>query len=121
MHAEGSTDEGDVPHLRPDPKSAKSSFVSGWQHLRKVGTEFIVGGLVVAAVSLAVLVYDESANRGTDVVVATCVLFLWIGGIAICGGLVLRAVVRAKTTRPQRSPFSPGWTPPPVIRARSRR
>jgi hypothetical protein len=88
--------------------------------LRKVGNEFLVGGLVLAAVSLAVIVYDQAVYRGTEVVVATCVLFLGLGGLLVVIGLVLRAVAHARS-RSQRSPFSPEWRPPPVTRTRSRR
>jgi uncharacterized membrane protein YidH (DUF202 family) len=93
--------------------------VSVRQHLRRVGNGFLVGGLGIVALSLAVMVYDEMATRGTDAVVATCVLFLWVGGIGAGIGLLLRIVARAR--RSQLSPFSPGWRPPPVTRSRPRR
>jgi hypothetical protein len=90
------------------------------QHLRKVGNEFLIGGLVMGAVSLAIIVYDRAVYGGTDVVFATCVLFLGLGGLLAVIGLVIRAVARARS-RSQRSPFSPDWRPPPVTRTRSRR
>jgi len=90
------------------------------QHLRKVGNEFLVGGLVMGVVSLAIIVYDKAVYRGTDVVFATCILFLGLGGLLAVIGLVLRVVARAQS-RSQRSPFSPEWRPPPVTRTRSRR
>ena len=94
--------------------------VSGWQHLRRVGNEFLIGGLLVMGLAVAVILYDETVNRGTEIVIATCMLFLWVGGIAAGIGLLLRALARSRR-RSQRSPFSPGWRPPPVTRARSRR
>lgn len=88
--------------------------------MRKVGNEFLVGGLVLVAVSLIVIHLDELANGGQDSVVATCILFLWAGAIAVGLGLVLRSIGRVRR-RSALSPFSPRWRPPPVVRARSRR
>lgn len=95
-------------------------YVSGSRHLRKLGSEFLVGGLVIAAIALAVIVFDETVNGGTDAIVATSIIFLALGGLLVGIGLVFRVVARARS-RSQRSPFSPEWRPPPVKRARSRR
>ena len=96
------------------------AVMSGWQSLRKVGNEFLIGGLVIVAASLLVIHLDQLASGGRDSVVATCVLFLWAGAIAVGLGLVLRSAGRARG-RSSPSPFSRQWRPPPVVRARTRR
>jgi hypothetical protein len=102
------------------PAVGHSRPMSRLRLLRKVGNEFLVGGLAIAAASLIAIHLDRLATGGRDSVVATCVLFLWAGAIAIGLGLVLRSIGRA-TARSRVSPFSAGWRPPPVVRARSRR
>jgi len=71
-----------------------------------LGNEFLVGGLVIAVISLAVIVYDEAVYGGTDAVVATCVLFLWLGGLVALAGFGFRVAAWA-TLRSERSRLSP--------------
>jgi hypothetical protein len=94
--------------------------VSQSRHLRKLGNEFLVGGLVIAAISLAVIVYDQAVYGGTDAVVATCVLFLWLGGLVALAGFGFRVAARAKL-RSERSRLSPQWRQQPAKKSRSRR
>jgi hypothetical protein len=60
--------------------------------LQQIGRKFVVGGLLVTALTLLIIVFDEVANGGNDAIRATCVLFLWAGGFAIVLGAVLRIV-----------------------------
>jgi hypothetical protein len=85
-----------------------------------LGNEFLVGGLVIAAISLAVIVYDQAVYGGTDAVVATCVLFLWLGGLVALAGFGFRVAAWAKL-RSERSRFSPEWRQQPAKKTRSRR
>ena len=64
----------------------------------------MVGGLLVTAITLLVIMADEVASGGSDAIRATCVLFLWVGGVTIAFGMILRIV---GSTRP-------GAVPKPV-------
>lgn len=76
--------------------------------LQQIGRKFVVGGLLVIAFTLLVIVADEVlGGGGSDAVRATCVLFLWAGGVAIALGIVLRI-------------FGMGWSAP-MPRTRPRR
>jgi hypothetical protein len=69
-------------------------------------------GSVVALTSLLVLAVDGWVNGGRDMVEATCLLFAWTGGCAGIVGLVMK-LAAADRRRPDASPFSAGWRPPP--------
>ena len=78
--------------------------------LQQIGRSFVVGGLLVTAITLLAVVADEVASGGNDAIRATCILFLWVGGVTIVLGMILRIV---GSTRP-------GARPKPVHSRRPR-
>ncbi|HEY6628172.1 MAG TPA: hypothetical protein VI193_04240 [Acidimicrobiia bacterium] len=77
--------------------------------LQQIGKRFVVGGLLVTAITLLVIVADEVSSGGNAAIRATCVLFLWVGGVTITLGMILRIVgsghagARPKPVPPRRA------------------
>jgi hypothetical protein len=77
--------------------------------LQQIGRRFVIGGLLVTAITLLIIVADEVASGGNQATRATCVLFLWAGVVTITLGMILRIVgsgrhgARPKPAPPRRA------------------
>lgn len=60
--------------------------------LQQIGRRVLISGLIVAAVTLSVITFDQVITGGTPAIRATCVLFLWTGGATIVIGMILRII-----------------------------